>query len=77
MHPFKYTQIMKTLTPEQFKEYMQDPLACDSKVRKWCNVPEDRYFNVSAWPEALSGRVTVRTNDFRTVKAKKVSKSDQ
>lgn len=67
---------MKTLTADQFKEYMQDPLACDAKVRKWCSIPEDKYFNVSVWPESMAGVVTVRTNDFRTVKNKKISKSD-
>lgn len=68
---------MKQMTPEQLKEYLADPLAADSKMRKWCGVPEDRYYTVSVWPEHLAGRVFVRTNEYRKVVAKKISKSDQ
>jgi hypothetical protein len=68
---------MKTLTPEQFKEYLAAPLAADAKVRKWAGVPEDRYYTVSVWPEHLAGRVFVRTTEYRKVPAKKISKSDQ
>jgi len=41
---------MTTLTHEQFEEYIKDPLAADAKVRKWCDLPEDRYYTVSVWP---------------------------
>ena len=31
---------MKQLTPDQFKEYMLNPLAADEKVRKWCGLEQ-------------------------------------
>ena len=65
---------MKQLTPDQFKEYMLNPLAADEKVRKWCGLREDRYFTVSVWqPEGL----VMETELTRVVKAQKISKSDQ
>jgi hypothetical protein len=68
---------MKKLTGEQFREYAADPLATDQKVRKWCNVPEDRYYTVTMWPEGQAGEVRVTTDLHRAVRAPKVSKSDQ
>ena len=68
---------MKTLTAEQFKEYAADPLATDEKVRKWCGVPEDRYYTVAMWPEERAGEVRVTTDLHRVVRATKVSKSNQ
>ena len=47
----------------------------DNKVRTW--FPElraDRYYMVSVWP--VAGLVTMN-EQVRTVKAKKISKSDQ
>lgn len=70
-------QFMKKMTPEQFKEYLADSLKCDEKVRRWCDVPDDRYYSVSVWPEHLAGRVFVRTTEYRKVPAKKISKSNQ
>lgn len=67
---------MKRLTPEQFKQYLADPYGMDENVRKWCNLPEDRYYSVSVWPEHTNGFVHV-TNVTRVAKAKKISKSDQ
>jgi len=66
---------MKILTAEQFKEYAADPFATDKKVRKWCNVPEDRYFTVAMWPEARAGEVRVTADLHRVVRATKISKS--
>lgn len=71
-----YHNFMKTLIPDQFKQYAANPVAMDEQVRKWCNLPEDKYYTVSMWPEERAGVVTV-TNVSRVVKAKKVSKSDQ
>jgi hypothetical protein len=68
---------MKKLTAEQFKEYATEPLATDEKVRKWCNVPEDRYFTVAMWPEGRAGEVRVTTELHRVVRATKISKSTQ
>jgi hypothetical protein len=68
---------MKKLTAEQFKEYAAEPLATDEKVRKWCNLPEDRYFTVAMWPEGRAGEVRVTTELHRVVRATKISKSNQ
>jgi hypothetical protein len=68
---------MKKLTAEQFKEYAADPLASDAKVRKWCGVPEDRYFTVATWPEYCAGEVRVTAELHRVVRATKISKSIQ
>jgi hypothetical protein len=72
---------MKTLPKELFAKYASDPLKYDEEVRSFAEIPDNRYYNVSMWPEELAGRVYVRTptdkDKARVVKAKKVSKSDQ
>lgn len=72
---------MKTLPPELFKRYSDNPLGLDEEVRAFAGVPDNRYYNVSMWPEEFAGRVFVRTptdkDKARVVRAKKVSKSDQ
>lgn len=69
---------MKQLTVEQFASYMKDPNGMgDTNVRRWCNVPDDKYYTVAVWPEASAGQVRINTTMSRVVKAKKVSKSDQ
>ena len=68
---------MTKLTAEQFKEYATDPFATDEKVRKWCNVPEDRYYTVAMWPEERAGEVRVTAALRRVVRAPKISKSNQ
>jgi|GEM_PF-6442142 hypothetical protein len=68
---------MKKLNTEQFNEYAADPLAADDKVRKWCNVPEDRYFTVAMWPEHQAGEVLMTPELHRVVRAAKISKSNQ
>ena len=68
---------MKQLTTEQFSEYAADPLTADEKVRKWCSVPEDRYFTVAMWPEERAGEVRVTAELHRVVRATKISKSNQ
>jgi len=68
---------MKKLTAEQFREYALDPLAADDKVRRWCNVPEDRYYAVAMWPAERAGEVHVTTELHRVVRATKISKSNQ
>ena len=74
--PIIDTNQVKKLTAEQFKEYATDPLTTDDKVRKWCNLPEDRYFTVATWPEERAGEVRV-TELHRVVRATKISKSTQ
>ena len=68
---------MTKLTAEQFNEYAADPLAADEKVRKWCGVPEDRYYTVAMWPEERAGEVRVTAELHRVVRAPKISKSSQ
>lgn len=68
---------MKQLTKQQFEEYLKDRDNGDVKIRKWCNIPEDRYYTVSIWPENVAGQVRINTNLYRTVHSKKISKSDQ
>ncbi len=68
---------MKKLTVEQFEEYAMDPLATDEKVRKWGEVPEDRYYTVATWPAERAGEVRATTGLHRVVRAQKVSKSTQ
>jgi hypothetical protein len=68
---------MKKLTPEQFSEYALDPLAADEKVRRWCDVPEDRYYAVAMWPAERAGEVRVTPDLHRVVGATKISKSNQ
>ena len=66
---------MKKLSPDQFKEYAANPLGCDEKVRSWLDLPENRYYTVSTMGENVG---TVQVNSqVRTVKAKKISKSDK
>jgi len=68
---------MKKLTTEQFREYATDPLATDEKVRRWCNVPEDRYYTVAMWPAERAGDLQVTAGLHRVVRAPKISKSNQ
>jgi hypothetical protein len=68
---------MKKLTAEPFREYAADPLAVDEKVRRWCNVPEDRYYTVAMWPAERAGELQVTEELHRVVRAAKVSKSNQ
>ena len=67
----------KQLTPEQFAQYRLNPNGMDANLRKWAQVPENRYYSVSVWPENLEGRVFVVANIFRSVKVEKISKSNQ
>lgn len=66
---------MKKLSPELFKEYAANPLGTDEKVRAYLDLPENRYYTV-AMDGPNVGMVRVN-NQVRTVKAKKISKSDQ
>jgi len=68
---------MKQLASEQLTEYAADPLAADEKVRKWCGVPDDRYFTEAMWPEERAGQVQVTPDLHRVVRAVKISKSNQ
>ena len=61
-----------------FERYKLDPAGMDAEVRKTLNLPEDRYYTVSRWPEHLAGRVFVDNSRHRTVsKYTKISKSNQ
>jgi hypothetical protein len=67
---------MPKLPTDLFARYCEDPLGLDTEVRRFMKVPEDRYYTVSIWPEARAGQLQV-TNQTRTVKTPKVSKSHQ
>jgi len=64
------------LTEEQLKEYLADKVSGDAKVRKWCNVPNNRYYSLCTWPEKLAGDVWVDNTRTRVVTLPKISKSD-
>ena len=70
-----YRHFMKKLTSDQFAEYETNPLAADEKVRSWLDLPDNRYYTVSMMGPTF-GEVKVN-NQVRTVKSKKISKSDQ
>lgn len=66
------------MNTNQWEEYSHnDPNKCGDKVRKWFNVPENRYYSVSTWPENVAGNVWLNEKLFRDVPKKKISKSDQ
>lgn len=65
---------MTKLTSDQFTAYILNPLEKDELVRKWAHLLDDMYFTVSIYP--IEGIVN-QSNVSRTVKAKKISKSDQ
>lgn len=54
--------------------YEANPLASDSEVRQALSIPENRYYEVTIFPEHLKGNV--RLTGSRAVKAHKISKSD-
>jgi hypothetical protein len=68
---------MKTLTAQQYAAYVADPLGMDAQLRKWCDIPDNKYYSVSVWPDHLAGRVWITPKIHREVHAKKISKSDQ
>jgi hypothetical protein len=68
---------MNKLTAEQLKEYAADPLAGDAKARKWCNVPEDKFYTVAMWPEPRAGEVRVTPGLHRAGRMAKISKSQE
>ena len=70
-------RFMKRLIAEQFREYAADPLAADEKVRRSCNVPEDRYYTVAMWPVERAGALRITADLHRVVRATKISKSNQ
>lgn len=65
------------LTPEQLKQYDDDPWSMEKEIRELFNIPEDRYFTVSTYPANVAGNVRVDMTRHRVVKPKKISKSDQ
>lgn len=65
------------LTTEQYEEYFRDIEKGDFKVRKWCNIPDNKYYTITTWPENLRGDVFIIENSHRNPPLKKISKSDQ
>lgn len=76
---------MKILPKELFERYKSDPLKYDEEVRQFADVPENRYYNVIMWSyyddphDRRAGKIYIRSgaDAVRTVKSKKISKSDQ
>ena len=71
---------MIVLPKDLFDKYALEPLKYDDEVREFAEVPDNRYYNVSMWPEDFAGRVFIRTptdkDKARVVTKKKISKSD-
>lgn len=65
------------ITPEELAEYNKNPLAYDATLRKKYNIPEDRYYSVSQYPEKCAGNLYVDMTRNRIIHKKKISKSDQ
>ena len=65
-----------TIPQPLLAKYLVNPLALDEEVRLSLNIPDNRYYTVSVWPENRAGTVYI-TKLTREVKAKKISKSDQ
>lgn len=47
----------------------------DDCIRQELKIPDNRYYNISLYPDAVLGNVTVERE--RIVRAKKISKSDK
>ncbi len=67
----------RKMDEKTFKHYSQNPLGMDETVRDEMNLPENRYYSVSMWPEEFAGVVRVIPNMTRTPTVKKISKSTQ
>ena len=67
---------MKRIPTDLLAKYLANPLGTDEEVRKALDLPADRYYTVSTWPEEHAGKVYVLRLS-REVKNKKISKSDQ
>ncbi len=65
------------IPPALWSRYRGNPQAMDEEVRKAMNIPENRYYTVSMWPDHLAGNVHINKSMTRVVHAKKISKSDQ
>jgi len=66
------------MTDEMFKRYMADNSGqVDREIRNKFNIPDNRYYSVTTWPEHLQGRVFVDSKRVRDIPVKKISKSDQ
>jgi hypothetical protein len=65
---------MKTMSPDLFVRYLANPLDMDAEVRRFLELPENRYYTVSVWP--VGGQVRV-SNLHRVVQVAKISKSSQ
>jgi hypothetical protein len=64
---------MKQMTAEQYKQYTENPGSSDSLVRKWFDIPDNKYYTVSHFPK--QGIVNIERH--RDAPLKKISKSDQ
>ena len=65
------------LDEETLKRYINDPVGMDEEIRKKFNIPNNRYYTISTWPEKVAGYFYIDMKRTRDVPAKKISKSDQ
>ena len=63
------------MTPELFKTYNENPLQMDAQIRAKFNIPDNRFYAVSVWPD--EGTVRIDNNRFRDIPKTKISKIDQ
>lgn len=61
------------MSPELFSKYAKDPFGTDEEVRRVLKIPVDKYYSVDMMNDI--GAITLTLS--RTVKAPKISKSDQ
>ena len=64
------------LTEEQFKEYEPDPASADTKMRKWFNIPSNRYYSVIISSSITNGDVWLDETRYRVAHVEKISKSN-
>ena len=65
------------LNEELLKRYINDPMGMDEEIRKKFDIPKNRYYTISTWPEKVAGYLYIDMKRTREVSAKKISKSDQ
>ena len=71
-------KLLGRLTTEQMNRYKaQAPSENNVQIRRQFNVPSDRYFTVSTWPDSVAGNVWLDEKRTRVVPVTKISKSDQ
>ena len=64
-------KLLGKMSVGQWEDYStQNPLQMGDKVRKWFQVPENKYYSVSTWPENVAGNVWLDEKRYRDVPKK-------